>query len=233
MCVSSLKGTLARIYLVSDGERAKVLKLFPPNFAERAERELRIGCTLAHPNLNPVEAGLELDGYPCVLMPFVRGAQLSEWLLHADLARFLECLTRVLAGLEYLHHEGVVHRDIKPENILVDTKDTPHLIDFDLAVHVNEPPHKGAGTVAYLSPEQARGERTTPASDLYAVGVLLYRVLTGEVPFSGSVNEVIAMHREVMPTACLRASTPPCNLSMKCVSNCWLKMQPRGRALLP
>ena len=134
-------------------------------------------------------------------MPYVRGAQLSEWLLHADLARFLECLTHVLTGLEYLHQGGIVHRDIKPENILVDTKDTPHLIDFDLAVHVNEPPHKGAGTVAYLSPEQARGERTTPASDLYAVGVLLYRVLTGEVPFSGSVNEVITMHREVTPLA--------------------------------
>ncbi len=195
------RGTLARIYLVSDGRSVKVLKLFPPNFAARAERELRIGCSLDHPRLNPVEAGLELSGYPCVIMPFVRGVQLSEWLVYADLARFIALLGQVLEGLEYLHAQGIVHRDIKPENILVDAQDAPHLIDFDLAVHVNEPPHRGAGTVAYLSPEQARGERTTPASDLYAVGVLLYRVLTGEVPFSGSVNEVITMHREVTPLA--------------------------------
>ena len=193
------RGTLARIFLVSDGRSVKVLKLFPPDFAERAERELRVGCSLEHPNLNPVEAGLTLGGYSGVIMPYVRGVQLDEWLLNADLKRFLTCLVHVLEGLEYLHREGIVHRDIKPENILVDVQDTPCLIDFDLAVHINEPPHKGAGTVAYLSPEQARGERTTPASDLYAVGVLLYRVLTGEVPFSGSIDEVITMHREVTP----------------------------------
>ena len=195
------RGTLARIYLISDGRSVKALKLFPADFAARAERELRIGRSLAHTNLNPVEAGVMLEGYPCVIMPFVRGVQLGDWLVHADLPRFLGCLTQVLKGLEYLHAQGVVHRDIKPENILVDVDDTPYLIDFDLAVRVDEPPHKGAGTVAYLSPEQARGERTTPASDLYAVGVLLYRALTGEVPFSGDVDEVLTMHRETMPAS--------------------------------
>ena len=193
------RGTLARIFLVSDGKSVKVLKLFPPDFAARAERELRVGCSLAHPRLNPVEAGLELDGYPGVIMPYVRGVQLSEWLVQADLSRFLALLSQVLEGLEYLHGEGIVHRDIKPDNILVGSQGAPYLIDFDLAVHVNEPPQKSAGTVAYLSPEQARGERSAPASDLYAVGVLLYRVLTGEVPFSGSVSEVITMHREATP----------------------------------
>ena len=193
------RGTLARIYLVSDGRNIKVLKLFPVHFAERAERELRIGRNLEHPHLNPVETGLEIAGHPGVIRPYVRGAQLSEWLLRAGLERFLCCLSHVLEGLAYLHYRGIVHRDIKPENILVDRHDAPRLIDFDLAIHVDEPPYRGAGTVAYLSPEQARGEATTPASDLYAVGVLLYRALTGEIPFSGSVDEVIAMHREVTP----------------------------------
>ena len=193
------RGTLARIYLASDGRRVKVLKLFPAHLAERAERELRVGRDLQHPRLNPVETALEIVGHPGVVMPYVRGAQLSEWLLHAGLGRFLSCLSDVLEGLAYLHHKGIVHRDIKPENILVDAHDAPCIIDFDLAVYVDEPPYRGAGTPAYLSPEQARGEATLPASDLYAVGVLLYRALTGEVPFSGEVDEVIAMHREVTP----------------------------------
>ena len=158
-----------------------------------------MGRGLEHPHLNPIEAGVEIAGQPGVTMPYVHGVQLNDWLQQADLARFLSLFVHVLEGLEYLHQRGIIHRDIKPENILVDTNDAPHLIDFDLAVHIDEPPQKGAGTLAYLSPEQANGEATTPAADLYAVGVLLYRVLTGEVPFSGSVAEVIAAHRETQP----------------------------------
>ena len=193
------RGTLARVYLASDGACVKVLKLFPHHAKERAERELRMGRSLEHPHLNPIEAGVEIAGQPGVTMPYVHGVQLSEWLVQADLACFLGCLVHVLESLEYLHGRGIVHRDVKPENILVDTHNAPHLIDFDLAVHIDEPLQKSAGTLAYLSPEQASGEPITPAADLYAVGVLLYRVLTGEVPFSGSVAEVIAAHRETQP----------------------------------
>ena len=92
-------------------------------------------------------------------------------------------------------------RDVKPENILVDRHDHPRLVDFDLSVRIGDPASVRvlAGTVAYLSPEQTRAEAVTPASDLYAVGVILYWGLRGELPFNGSVSQVIEAHRHTPP----------------------------------
>ena len=191
------KGAVARVYLVSDGRLAKAAKLFPPEYRQRAERELSIGHGLDHPHVNAVDSGVEVRGYPGVLMPLVTGERLGRWLAgRPGHAAFLRTMHGVLDGIRYLHGEGVVHRDLKPENILVDRHGNARLVDFDLAVRVGEPQPRAtlAGTVAYLSPEQARGEAVTPASDLYAVGVILYWGLTGELPFTGSVGEVMAAH---------------------------------------
>jgi len=196
------KGALARVYLVSDGHVVKAVKLFPPTHRERAERELSIGRGLDHPHLNPVEDGVELAGFPGVLMPFAPGERLGAWLA-APLERgaFLGTMRGVLEGLRYLHDHGIVHRDVKPENILVERGGHARLVDFDLSVRVGEPQPRPtlAGTVAYFSPEQARGRPVTPGSDLYAVGVILYRGLTGQVPFTGSVAEVLGAHRDDAP----------------------------------
>ncbi|HKI57657.1 MAG TPA: serine/threonine-protein kinase [Trueperaceae bacterium] len=199
------KGAVARVYLVSDGRLAKAAKLFPPEHRPRAERELAIGRALDHPHLNPVESQVEVGGYPGVLMPFVAGERLGRWLAAGPArAAFLRTMQGVVDGVRYLHDAGVVHRDIKPENILVGRGGHARLVDFDLAVRTGEPKPRAtlAGTVAYLSPEQARGEAVTPASDLYALGVILYWGLTGELPFTGTVGEVMAAHRrDAAPTA--------------------------------
>ena len=196
------KGALARVYLVSDGRVVKAVKLFPVEHRERAERELSIGQGLDHPHLNPVEAGVELGGYPGVLMPFAPGERLGRRLARTtDRADFLETMRGVLEGLAYLHERGVVHRDVKPENILVERNGHARLVDFDLSVRADETLSRPtlAGTIAYLSPEQARGRPVTPGSDLYAVGIILYRGLTGQVPFTGTVAEVIGAHRDDAP----------------------------------
>jgi len=196
------KGALARVYLVSDGHVVKAVKLFPPTHRERAERELAIGHGLDHPHLNPVEDGVELAGFPGVLMPFAPGERLGRRLAGpTERGPFLGTMRGVLDGLRYLHERGIVHRDVKPENILVEKDGHARLVDFDLSVRVSEPqPHPTlAGTIAYLSPEQARGRPVTPGSDLYAVGIILYRGLTGQVPFTGSVAEVLGAHRDEAP----------------------------------
>ncbi|CAN5906267.1 serine/threonine-protein kinase [soil metagenome] len=194
-------GARTRVFLASDGKQVKALKVFPLEQTHRAERELSLGQGLDHPHLNPVETFVRVADHPSVTMPYVAGARLSAWLGTVERVEFLKSFSGVLAALEYLHAQGILHRDVKPENILVDSHAHARLVDFDLAVRADEPQRPGAlvGTVAYLSPEEARGEPATAASDLYAAGIILYRGLTGEVPFTGSVSEVVEAHAATAP----------------------------------
>jgi serine/threonine protein kinase len=195
-------GAAARVFLASDGREVRAVKLYPPQHRLRAERELEIGHGLDHPHLNRVESAVEIDGCPGVVMPFVAGERLGSWLGRgADRAAFVISFIGVLEALGYLHRRGILHRDVKPENILIDRTGHTRLLDYDLAVRLEDGLGRRAlaGTVAYLSPEQARGEPATIASDLYAAGVILYRGMTGEVPFTGTVEEVIEAHRSAIP----------------------------------
>lgn len=180
------RGALARVYLVSDGTSVRALKLLPVGRASRADHEHRVAHGLDHPCVGHVDARVDVDERPGVLMPFVAGRRLmmAGGRARRDVDAYLAAFGDLLDALAYLRARGVVHRDVKPENVLVDRHGRARLIDFDLAVHVDERDHapKVAGTLAYLSPEQARGEPATYASDLYAAGVLLATALTGEVP---------------------------------------------------
>lgn len=191
------RGAGAKVLLASDGRRVEAVKAFPERDADRADREFRFGAGLDHPNLNPVLRRIELGAHPAVVMPFVPGRRLGAWLPAASRRDRLRAIDEILAGLGAFHARGTVHRDVKPDNVLVTRDGAPVLIDYDLAMRVDDVGDRRttAGTVAYLSPEQARGEPAEPASDLYAVGILLYRVLTGEVPFAGTVSDVIERHR--------------------------------------
>lgn len=197
------RGTVAHVYLASDGRDVRAVKLFPAERADRADRELRFGGGLVHPNLNPVDERITLQGRPGLLMPYVPGHRFGRWLPAASRAARVAAIDGLLAGLAHLHARGTVHRDVKPENLLVTREGRAVLIDYDLAMAPGDARDRRtmAGTVAYLSPEQARGEPAEPASDLYAAGILLYRALTGEVPFSGSVSEVLEHHRSGTPSA--------------------------------
>lgn len=191
------RGAQAHVYLVSDGERVRALKLLPAHEERRARHEFQIAQGLEHPNVNPVHELVALCGRPGLLMAFAPGRRLLARNRHPRLReRYLDAFEGLLAGLAHLHERGVVHRDVKPENVIVDIGGRARLLDFDLAARLGPRTQPGlVGTLAYLSPEQARGLSAVPASDVYAAGVMLYGALTGEVPFTGTVAEVVAHHR--------------------------------------
>lgn len=195
------RGTRARVFLASDGRNVEAVKVHPAGDEARADREHRVGCELVHPHLVRVLRRTSVAGAPAVAMTFVPGERLAPWARHASLTARLDAIDGLLAGLQALHAHGFVHRDVKPENVVITEHGRPVLLDYDLAVAMGDErdARSTAGTPIYLSPEQARGEPAGPASDLYAVGVLLYRWLTGELPFLGSAPEVIASHREASP----------------------------------
>jgi eukaryotic-like serine/threonine-protein kinase len=194
------RGALARVYVISDGRGVRALKLLPTGMGARADHEHRMAHDLLHPNLGRSDERVDLLERPGIVMPWVKGRALRvRGRSVADRRAFLDAFGQLLGALAYLHERRRVHRDVKPENVLIDDAGHVTLIDFDLALSLDAVASapRTAGTVAYLSPEQARGESATPLSDLYAAGVMLYAGLTGEVPFHGTARELLAERRPV------------------------------------
>jgi len=190
--------------------------------AERFQREIQVAAGLQHPNILPVfDSGeSETGGLLFYVMPVVRGASLRarierERMLPIDDA--VRIASEVAAALDYAHERGIVHRDIKPENILLDG-DHAFVADFGLAKSLEAANDSltatgiALGTPAYMSPEQASGERVDRRTDIYALGCLLYEMLAGEPPFTGSSAQAVIAKRMAGPApkvSVLRDSVPP------------------------
>src|SRR4051812_35028095 len=201
-------GGMATVYLAEDvrHDRRVALKVLRPELAavigaERFLAEIKLTANLQHPHILPLFDSGEADGYLFYVMPFVAGETLRDRMTREKqlpVADALRITTEVAAALDYAHRHGVVHRDIKPENILL--HDGQALVaDFGIALAASKA--SGArmtetgmslGTPHYMSPEQAMGEREiTPRSDVYALGAVLYEMLTGDPPFTGSTAQAV------------------------------------------
>jgi serine/threonine protein kinase len=189
-------------------DRQVVVKLLAPD-ADRArfEREARAAAALGHPNIVQLFDFGEEAGRPYMVFEHLAGGSLEERLSEGPMLREDEVAAvaaDVAAGLAHAHERGVVHRDLKPANILFDSEGRAKIADLGIASLRGSEPLTDAGTVlgtvAYISPEQTRGEPATPASDVYSYGVVLYRLLAGRLPFdSTNAAELAAMHRDAAP----------------------------------
>lgn len=182
-----------------------------PALFDRFHREEEIGKILDHPGVMKVFAD-EGRSRVYMVMEWVDGRLLRKILdeeRKLPPERAVRLAVRILDALEYIHSRGVAHRDLKPENVMVDASDNTKLIDFGIAAHAKSRRLTFAklsqtmGTPDYISPEQVKGKRGDSRSDLYALGVMLYEMLTGKVPFTGE-NAFLIMNDRL-----LNNPTPP------------------------
>ncbi len=176
------------------------------NFLLRFTREAQSAAKLSHPHIaNVYDVGHDAETQ-FIVMEFVNGPNLKDLIRRqgpftVDGAAFV--LRQVAEALDAAHRHGLVHRDIKPQNILVDESGNAKVVDFGIAKGLSDAnlteAGTGMGTVHYVSPEQARGERATPASDIYSTGVVLYEMLTKELPFDADTPVGVAMQHVSAP----------------------------------
>ena len=200
-------GGMADVYLCEDltlGRKValKVLSsrfVHDAQFVERFRREAKSAAGLNHPNLVAIYDWGEIDGTYFIVMEYVEGETLKQLIRRRGRLNGSEALDvalGLLAAVGYAHRHGVVHRDIKSQNILLDAAGKAKVTDFGIARAGDTGMTEAGsvlGTAQYLAPEQARGEVVDERSDLYSVGIVLYEMLTGQVPFSGDSAVTVAM----------------------------------------
>lgn len=196
-------GGFGRVYLARDEHLAREVAIKVPHRQPKNEQEYqtflgeaRAAAGIDHPAIVPVyDAGRTTDGECYVVTKVIKGKDLSARIRRRRLGQ-VEAASIVVTIARALHHAhtcGFVHRDIKPSNILIDDEFNPYLADFGLALNdrIDSPHRSQAGTPAYMSPEQARGEshRVEPRSDIFSLGIVFYELLTGRKPFVGSSSD--------------------------------------------
>lgn len=202
------EGGMATVYRAEDTllERLVAVKVLreqyagDPSFLARFKQEARAAAGLAHQNIVSVYDVGSDQGNQYIVMEYVEGASLKQLILQGapfPIPRVIGLSMQILAALSFAHQKGLIHRDIKPQNVLVTPDGQVKVTDFGIAraAASGQLTETGTvlGTVYYCSPEQAQGKAVTPASDIYSVGVVLFEMLTGRLPFEGEGPLAVAL----------------------------------------
>ena len=226
-------GGMGTVYLAHDSQLDRPVALKVPHFSprdaqvrHRFDHEAKAAATLAHPNLCPVYDVGEIDGILYLTMAYIEGKPLSAFLRGGKALpqRGAALLVYKIAGaLQEAHQKGVIHRDLKPANVMINQRREPVVMDFGLArrsasdVRVTR---SGLiiGTPAYMPPEQVTGDNKAigPASDVYSLGVILYEMLTGKLPFDGPVAAVLGQIMVQQPEPPSRHA-PDCDPALEAI----------------
>jgi serine/threonine protein kinase len=219
------EGGMGEVFLAEDTKlnRQVALKFLPSQFASeesfkaRFKREAQAAAALNHPNIITIHEVSEYEGRPYIAMEYVEGQSLKGLIGKKDMTinQVFDIAIQICEGLTKAHQQGIVHRDVKPQNILVDKDGRARILDFGLARLEREAmitrTGSTVGTVAYMSPEQARGERVDQRSDIFSLGVVLYEMITLQTPFRGEheaamMNSILSDTPE--PLARYKADVP-------------------------
>jgi eukaryotic-like serine/threonine-protein kinase len=208
------EGGTGRVYLARLASQRYALKVLlgdaaaSPTMRQRFAHEAARASRLVHPNLAGVlDHGTTELGLPYLVMDFIDGRSLRSAIGGRPMApaRAVRIARAICGGLAYAHAAGVIHRDLKPDNILVDSTDTPRILDFGLAVSSDAGDARltttgiAMGTPVYAAPEQMAGKRVDHRADLYALGMTMFEMLTGTLPFQGSPLEIMTAKAHADP----------------------------------
>jgi len=209
-------GGMGKVYKVRNviSDRVEAMKILLPNLASEKEladrflREIKLLATLHHPNIAALRTALTLDNQLVMIMEYVDGVTLASRLHQGAIppADAINYVDQVLAALSYAHKLNIVHRDIKPENMMLTSDGTVKLMDFGIARSGGDRSLTTTGTTLgslnYMPPEQVKGEPADARSDIYSLGVSLYEMVTGMLPFEAASNySLMAAHIEQAPKA--------------------------------
>jgi len=237
------QGGMATVYRARDQREPrdvaiKVLSPYvaaDPKFRGRFDREINLLQRLSHPNIVPILAFGQADGFHYIVMPYLSSGTLHERLRAGPLLPLEggRIVAQIASALSFAHEQGVIHRDIKPSNILMDANGNALLTDFGFA-HV---PWESAsltgslliGTPAYMSPEQCRGEEVGPTSDQYSLGVVLYQLCTGRLPYEADTPMGVVIKQASQPLPPPRLANPNLPYTVEEVLVKVLSKEPSGR----
>ena len=208
-------GGMANVYKAADIIEdkivaVKILKdeyLSNDEFLRRFRNESKAIAVLSHPNIVKIFDVSLGDGIQYIVMEYVDGLTLKEYIEQQHVLRWKEAVhftVQILRALQHAHDKGIVHRDIKPQNIMLLQDGTIKVMDFGIARFARDDGRtvtdKAIGSVHYISPEQARGDVTDEKSDIYSVGVMLFEMLTGKLPFDAdSAVSIALMQMQAIP----------------------------------
>jgi serine/threonine protein kinase len=235
------RGGMTVVYLAHDEQTnrtvaIRALTIANPNTSSRFQREASITAKLRHPHIVSIYEINENENFVYFVMQHLQGGNLDEYITEKGqptIPQTLKILKQIADALDYAHKQGIVHRDVKPSNILLDENGDAYLSDFGVARAADSLNLTSAGTFVgtplYMSPEQATGNTITPGSDIYALGVMAFYMLTGQHPYGADTPMAMLLQHVNEPVPSISAINPELSASVDAIFKKTLAKEPTQR----